>query len=170
MSENNSEQQGQENSEQASEFTPIQSQEDFDRLVAKRLDRERRKFSDYDDLKAKASKFDEFEDQQKSELQRVQDELEAERKARADAESKAAGFEVARSRAAFAADAGVPASLLHGDDEDGWKQQAADFKTAVGERPGYAPGSGTGDPSSPVERGSGRSRAQEYLAKNKHKI
>lgn len=156
--------------EQGSEFTPIQSQEDFDRLVAKRLDRERRKFSDYDDLKAKASKFDEFEDQQKTELQRVQDELEAERKARAEAESKAARVETAQARTAFAVDAGVPASLLHGDDEDGWKRQAADFKAAVGERPGYAPGSGTGDPSSPVERGSGKSRAQEYLAKNKHKI
>lgn len=151
-------------------FTPIESQEDFDRLVAKRLDRERRRYSDYDDLKTKAEKFDDLENQQKTELQRIQDELEAERKARADAESKAAGFEVARSRAAFAEDAGVPASLLHGDDDEGWKQQAKDFKAAVGERPGYAPGSGTGDPSSPVERGSGRSRAQEYLAKNKHKI
>lgn len=36
-----------------SEFTPITTQEDLDKVIIKRLERERAKFSDYDNLKAK---------------------------------------------------------------------------------------------------------------------
>lgn len=39
-------------------FTPPASQEELNRIVEARLVRERAKFSDYDELKAKAAKFD----------------------------------------------------------------------------------------------------------------
>lgn len=42
-------------------FRPITSQEDFEARLKDRLTRERAKFADYDDLKAKASKVDELE-------------------------------------------------------------------------------------------------------------
>lgn len=57
----------------APEFKPIASQEDLDRIIGDRLARERGKFADYDDLKAKAAKFDEVDAASKSELQKLQD-------------------------------------------------------------------------------------------------
>lgn len=65
----------------ALEFTPITSQDDFDRRIGDRLAKERTKFADYDDLKAKATKFDEADAANKSELQKAQDAL-AERDAK----------------------------------------------------------------------------------------
>lgn len=57
----------------APEFKPIASQEDLDRIIGERLSRERGKYADYDDLKAKAAKFDEVDAASKTELQRLQD-------------------------------------------------------------------------------------------------
>ena len=39
-------------------FKPIDSQEDLDRIIEKRLARERAKFADYEEVKAKAAKVD----------------------------------------------------------------------------------------------------------------
>lgn len=54
-------------------FTPPASQEEFDKMVGARLARERQRFADYDELKAKAAKLDEAEQASKTELQRLQD-------------------------------------------------------------------------------------------------
>ena len=61
------------------EFTPITSQADLDKLIGARIGAVRSKFSDYDELKAKASKFDEAEQASKTEIQK-------EREARESAE------------------------------------------------------------------------------------
>lgn len=50
------------------------TQEDVDRVVESRLARERRKFADYDDLKQKASAYDEAVESSKSEIQKIQEE------------------------------------------------------------------------------------------------
>lgn len=62
-------------------FTPIATQDELDRRVGERLARERAKFADYDELKAKAAKLDEVEAANKSELQKAQDAI-AERDAK----------------------------------------------------------------------------------------
>lgn len=54
-------------------FTPPASQEEFNRIIDKRLERERAKFGDYDDLKAKAAKLDELEAANKSEIEKAQE-------------------------------------------------------------------------------------------------
>lgn len=63
------------------EYTPPASQEELDKIVESRLARERQKFSNYDELKSKAAKFDEAErekmTQAERDAQRIQ-ELEAE--------------------------------------------------------------------------------------------
>ena len=59
--------------EEDPEFQPITSQEDLDRRIGDRLARERAKFGDYDDLKAKAAKYDEADAASKTELQKLQD-------------------------------------------------------------------------------------------------
>jgi hypothetical protein len=61
------------------------TQTELDAIIADRLKRERAKTSDYDDLKAKASKLDELEEAQKSELEKAQ-----ERADKAEALAKAA--------------------------------------------------------------------------------
>ena len=47
------------------------TQEQVDAIVAERLKRERAKYADYDDLKTKATKYDEAEEASKSELQKA---------------------------------------------------------------------------------------------------
>lgn len=53
-------------------FTPIQTQDEFNAALAARLDRERAKFADYEAIKTKAAKFDEFEQASKSDLEKLQ--------------------------------------------------------------------------------------------------
>ena len=54
-------------------FTPPASQEEFNQIIEKRLERERAKFGDYDDLKAKAAKLSEIEESNKSEIEKAQE-------------------------------------------------------------------------------------------------
>ena len=59
-------------------FTPPQSQADLDRIIQERIARERNKFADYDDLKAKATEYDQFKESSKSEQQKAIDAAKAE--------------------------------------------------------------------------------------------
>lgn len=93
--------------EAVKEFQAITSQEDFDKAIQARIARERGKFADYDDLRAKASKFAEWEDAQKTEAQKTQEALEAARKELAETKLLAARAEVAAAK-------GIPAHLLTG--------------------------------------------------------
>lgn len=86
--------------EKQDEFKPITSQEEFERALGKRLERERAKFADYDDLRAKAEKFDEVEQANKSELERIQERAEA-------AERKAAELELSTLKAEVASEKGL---------------------------------------------------------------
>jgi hypothetical protein len=63
-------------------FTPITSQDELNRALKDRLDRERSKFADYSDLKAKAGRLDEIEQANKSEIEKAND-----RVAKAEAEA-----------------------------------------------------------------------------------
>ncbi len=54
-------------------FSPITSQEDLNKILDARLKREREKFADYKDVKAKASKLDEIEQSNKSEIDKAMD-------------------------------------------------------------------------------------------------
>lgn len=46
------------------------TQAEMDSIIEGRLARERQKYADYDDLKEKASKYDEYQAQNKTELQK----------------------------------------------------------------------------------------------------
>lgn len=54
-------------------FKPITSQDELNRIVGDRVKREQAKFSDYDDVKAKAARLDELEAANKSELEKEQE-------------------------------------------------------------------------------------------------
>lgn len=92
-------------------FKPITSQDEFDRALAKRLERERSKFADYDELKTKAAEFDKVAESQKTELQKAIERAEA-------AEKRAAEFEHRQQVQGWAAeivkDSPIPAHALRG--------------------------------------------------------
>lgn len=88
-------------------FDPITSQEQLDKLISKRLERERAKFSDYDELKAKAAEAADS----RSEVEKLNDRL-----AELEVERHQASVDAAKAKAA--AEYGVPADLLVGDDVD----------------------------------------------------
>ena len=69
------------------------TQADVDRIVNERLKRERTKFADYDEVKTKASKLDELEESQKTELQKATD---AVTQAKADATAARAELAIAQ--------------------------------------------------------------------------
>lgn len=84
--------------ETAKEFEAITSQEDFDKAIQARIARERAKYSDYEEIKAKAEKLAEFEESQKTEAQKAQDRLEAAEKRAVELELKAVRAEVAAAK------------------------------------------------------------------------
>jgi hypothetical protein len=81
------------------------TQADVDRLLADRLTRERKKFADYDGLKKKAVEFDKLQDAQKSEVEKLNDQL-------ATAQVELQGFRVAEIRRSAAEAAGLPAKYM----------------------------------------------------------
>lgn len=101
----------------AGNYTPPASQEDLDKIISDRLARERAKFADYDEVKAKAAAHDEYVASQKTESERLAEELNAERE-------KNAALARENLRASVAADTGIPAALLTGDDEEALRASA----------------------------------------------
>lgn len=63
--------------DEGSKYTPPASQEEFNRIIAERVERERKKFADYDDLKAKAGRLDQAEQEAKTAEQKVNDRISA---------------------------------------------------------------------------------------------
>jgi len=83
-------------------FKPITSQDDLNRLIGDRINKVKSQFADYEDLKAKASKFDEAEQANKSELEKERERAEK-------AEERATKAEQATLRADVAAAKGLTA-------------------------------------------------------------
>lgn len=89
------------------------SQADVDRIVKERLARERQKYSDYDDLKAKA----EAADSSKTDLEKLTEQIEALKAENETNKAKALRSEVASAK-------GVPAHLLSGGTQEEMEAQA----------------------------------------------
>lgn len=53
-------------------WTPPANQEEFNRIISERISRERSKYGDYNDLKNKATQFDQLTAAQQTELQRAE--------------------------------------------------------------------------------------------------
>ncbi|WGW12744.1 DUF4355 domain-containing protein [Saxibacter everestensis] len=146
------------------EFNAPESQEELDRIIQKRIERERAKFSDYDDLAAKARKLEELEESKKTDEQRRDEERETLRKQLADLEEKLSlkDREVLKTR--IASSKGVPVSALTGTTEDELLASAdelLDWRGKQDRLPGYVPTAGTGNPNPQVSSlDSGRERAR----------
>ncbi|WNN93655.1 scaffolding protein [Arthrobacter phage CallinAllBarbz] len=93
------------------EFSPIESQDELNRIVSARVARERAKYADYDDLKATASGVESLKAEHASALEAVKAE-----KATADAEVARLNAEVLK--LSIASEKGVPAKLLNGSTKE----------------------------------------------------
>ena len=97
------------------------TQAEMDSIIGERLKRAREKYADYDELKAKAAKFDEAEEASKSELQKAVEERD---KFKAELDKMKAEAARAEQVVKVAAEQGVDAALLarmSGDVEDNAK-------------------------------------------------
>lgn len=142
-----------------SQFTPIASQEDLDKIVLDRLHKERKKFADYEDLKTKAAKFDEihpqFEDMNakladyESKIQTATQQLESYQKAE----------ELSTLKAQVSKETGIPAAALRGQTLEELQQHAEVLKESFIPEPspslgrdGNQPGQGEMDVARQVAR------------------
>ena len=117
---------GQQNNERT--FT----QAEMNAIISDRLSRERSKYADYDDLKAKAQQFDAAQEAGKTELQKANEKA-VKLQAQLDSMTRANTLRDIRGKVAAAT--GVPAELLSGDTEEACTAQAqAILKFA---QPGY---------------------------------
>ena len=127
-------------------FEAITSQEQLDKVLSKRLERERAKYSDYEELKQKAAEAADS----RSEVEKLHDrvkELEQERHQSA--------LQAAKAKAA--SEYGVPADLLVGDDTDAIEAHAKRLAEYVA-----AQAPSTGAYVKNVGRDEGESSAESY--------
>jgi len=105
----------------ADQFTPITSQDDLNKILSDRLARERAKYADYRDLKAKASKLDELEAASKTEAERAAERLALLEREATQARADALRFKIAAKFQVSEDDADL---FLTGTDEETLTRQA----------------------------------------------
>lgn len=110
------------------------TQDELNAIVNDRLGREKAKYSDYEAMKAKAAKYDELEEANKTELQKasekvsaLQDELNAIKKQN----------EIRDIRAEVAKEMGIPAELLTAETREDCETQAKAINAYASAQAGY---------------------------------
>ena len=106
----------------ADEFKPITSQDELNKVLDERLKRERAKFADYRDVKAKAARLDEIEQANQTEAEKVAKRV-------ADLEAQLAATRRETTRLKIASDHGITDAddielFLTGTDEETLARQA----------------------------------------------
>lgn len=101
------------------------TQAELDEIVKSRLAKERAKYGDYETLQEKASKFDEMEEANKTELQKATEKADALQK-QIDTMTKEKNVREIREKISL--ETGVPANLLTYDNEEECKAQADAIK------------------------------------------
>ena len=124
------------------------TQAEMDAIIGDRLARERAKYADYAEIKAKAAKFDEAEEANKSELQKAVEERDA-LKARIDKleADKAHADAVADAAAKYGVDA-VLLARMSGDVEE----NAAILKEKMANMPKYGEVNDGGEVNAPSQK------------------
>lgn len=101
---------------------PVTTQEQLDKIVKDRLEREREKvrseFSDYEDLKARSLKLDELEKNGSEELKKALAEVD---NLKGELQTRDKNAELQKMRKQVAKDTGVPEDLIQGADEESMK-------------------------------------------------
>lgn len=139
------------------------TQDEVNHIVGKRVAIEAAKYADFDELKAKAAKFDEMEEANKSELEKAREKATA-------LEEKLKGIEKAESirqmKEKVSEATGVPVSLITAETEDEAMEQAQAIKQYA--TPNYPTVRDSGEAHS-VATGKTRDQFAEWLdSQTKH--
>ena len=97
------------------------TQDEVNQMIGERLAREKAKYSNYEELEAKAQKFDEIEEKSKTELQKAQEERDA---FKAELEGMKKANSIRELREKVAKEKNIPANLLTGETEEDCTAQA----------------------------------------------
>lgn len=97
------------------------TQAEVDAIVGDRLKRDRAKYSDYEDLKAKAGKYDQLEEASKSELQKA---IERGNALQTELDALKSANSIREIRQKVAETTGIPISLLTANTEEECQEQA----------------------------------------------
>ena len=136
------------------------TQAELDAILADRLKRERAKYEGFEDLKAKAAKFDEIEEANKTELQKATERAQA---LETELEGMKKRETIREIREKVAKETGVPASLLHGDDEETCNTEANEIKAFATSSGGY-PTLKDGGEVTTITKGSARADFAQFAA------
>lgn len=112
-------------------FKPPESQAELNKIIAARVDRERAKYAGFDDLKAKAEKFDQLDAANKSEIERAADRAATAERDRDAARSEALRLRIAVKHGISDEDADL---FLTGTDESTLTKQAQRLLEHVSDR------------------------------------
>lgn len=107
--------------ENRTEETKTFTQDELNAIVSDRLKRANEKYADYDALKEKASKFDEIEEKNKSELERATEQNKA---LQAELDALRASNALRDIKEKVSGETGVPMHLLTADSEEALMEQA----------------------------------------------
>jgi hypothetical protein len=110
-----------ENTQERTEEPRTFTQEELNAIIQKRLGEQAAKYGDYEELKAKALKFDEIEDKAKSDLQKATERADALQR---ELEGMKKTESVRQIREEVSKEVGVPANLLTGDTKEACEAQA----------------------------------------------
>ncbi|WP_051701808.1 hypothetical protein [Mycetocola saprophilus] len=147
-------------------FTPPATQEELNSLIAGRLERERAKYADYEELKAKAAKLAEIEAENLTEIEKA-NAAAAAALARAEAaEASLADRDAKAAHSALIAEVskttGVPAELLHGETKEELEAHAVVLAKYAGRKVDVVPTAGSGgEATSGGGMAAGRERARK---------
>lgn len=120
--------QNSQDAQQAEQAEKSFTQAELDAIVRDRLKREREKYADYDSLKEKASKYDEYEQASKSELEKATERANA-LQAELDGLKKAEELRAMRTK--IATENNVPIKLLTGTTEEECHAQVEEIKSML---------------------------------------
>lgn len=151
----------QENNNTNGTETKTFTQADLDRIVQERVNRERAKYEGFEELKAKAQKFDEQEEANKTELQKAQEratELEEKLKKREHEDS------IREMKKKVADEMKIPADLLTGETEEACMEQAKAIMSFATSQ-GY-PSVKDGGESNPSTKKTARDSFKEWADQN----
>lgn len=132
------------------------TQAQLNEIVTDRLAKEKGKYADYDDLKAKAAQLDALREAEKTDLQKAQDAADGYKRQLDDLQAQ---IKARDARDKVSAEKGVPAHLLTASTEEDCRKQADDILRWSQGRPKYPD---TGDGGEPAGSGGGAATRDQF--------
>lgn len=150
-----------------SEFQPITTQEEFDEAIKGRLQREKQKYSDYEEIKGKLANYETQIGELNGALQSANDKIATFDAELADRDSKISALETSSLRTRIAHETGLgfdAVSFLNGNTEDEIKASAEALKGII--KKSVVPPQASGEPATGGAGSNATSNAMKQMLNN----